>query len=150
MAELTEEQSGLLAAFSELTGADHETASHVLEAHGWDLNAGVDFFLENGSRPPPPAVPPTYIDETIIIDEDIGPGETAAPDGACLKGVSAARPGRGAGCSCLVRGRDGVLGEEPETSSYKDHVNQLRPRPFQWLVLCSRGLPALHPCFFSA
>ena len=75
-AELSDEQTGLVAAFSELTGADSETASHVLEAHGWDLNAGVDFFLENGARPavPPPApLEPEAVedaDEPIVIDSE--------------------------------------------------------------------------------
>ena len=44
--------------FTSITGADAPTAQHVLEAHGWDLNRGIEFFLEssNGSAALQPAV----------------------------------------------------------------------------------------------
>ena len=41
-----------IATFQAITGADHETAEHVLEAHGWDLNRGVNFYMESSSVGP--------------------------------------------------------------------------------------------------
>lgn len=38
-----------ISTFEAITGADHETAEHVLEAHGWDLNRGVNFFMESSA-----------------------------------------------------------------------------------------------------
>ena len=38
--------------FQSITGADESTARHVLDAHSWDLNRGVSFFLEYGSGDP--------------------------------------------------------------------------------------------------
>lgn len=38
-----------IATFQAITGADHETAEHVLEAHGWDLNRGVNFYMESSA-----------------------------------------------------------------------------------------------------
>eukprot|EP00884_Botryococcus_braunii_P004208 jgi/Botrbrau1/13789/Bobra.0056s0039.1 len=35
--------------FTSVTGADVETAEHVLDAHGWDLDRGVTYYLERGS-----------------------------------------------------------------------------------------------------
>ena len=45
-----------IATFQAITGADHETAEHVLEAHGWDLNRGVNFHMESSAAgiPEPP------------------------------------------------------------------------------------------------
>ena len=45
-----------IATFQAITGADHETADHVLEAHGWDLNRGVNFYMESSGTgiPEPP------------------------------------------------------------------------------------------------
>ena len=37
--------------FTSITGADAPTAQHVLEAHGWDLNRGIEFFLESSNAP---------------------------------------------------------------------------------------------------
>ena len=37
--------------FTSITGADAPTARHVLEAHGWDLNRGIEFFLESSNAP---------------------------------------------------------------------------------------------------
>ena len=34
-----------------LSGADTATAQHVLEAHAWDLNRSVEFFLEQSAAP---------------------------------------------------------------------------------------------------
>ena len=66
-----DEQTDLVAAFSELTGADSETAYHVLEAHGWDINAGVDFFLENGSLPLAPRDLQFHdADDAIVVDDE--------------------------------------------------------------------------------
>lgn len=33
--------------FQAITGADRATAEHVLEAHGYDLNRSVNFFMES-------------------------------------------------------------------------------------------------------
>lgn len=47
-----------IATFQAITGADDETAEHVLEAHGWDLNRGVNFYMESSDldfRTPAPA-----------------------------------------------------------------------------------------------
>jgi hypothetical protein len=42
-----EDESEALQTFQAITGADFATAEHVLEAHGWDLNKGVNFFMES-------------------------------------------------------------------------------------------------------
>ena len=44
-----------VATFSAITGADAQTAEHTLEAFGWDLNRGINFFMENGARMPLPS-----------------------------------------------------------------------------------------------
>jgi hypothetical protein len=44
-------QEGLIETFQSVTGADVATAQHVLEAHAWDLNRGVEFFLEQSAAP---------------------------------------------------------------------------------------------------
>ncbi len=51
-----EDHEGDIATFQAITGTDHETAEHVLEAHGWDLNRGVNFYMENSATgiPEPP------------------------------------------------------------------------------------------------
>lgn len=38
-----------IATFQAITGVDHETAEHVLEAHGWDLNRGLNFYMESSA-----------------------------------------------------------------------------------------------------
>ena len=37
--------------FQAITGADRPTSEHVLEAHGWDLNRSVNFFMESATLP---------------------------------------------------------------------------------------------------
>lgn len=46
-----ESKEDKIAFFQAVTGADHETAEHVLEAHGWDLNRGVNFYMESSAAP---------------------------------------------------------------------------------------------------
>jgi len=63
MADAAADHDAAIASFLEVTGSgDPATAEHVLEAHGWALDAAVAFFLEHGAggaapaaRPPPPA-----------------------------------------------------------------------------------------------
>lgn len=71
----------LVETFSSITGADAATAEHVLEAHAWDLNNSVNFFLEQGAAPLPEARglqehPVPYLDEE---DEDYDPGPAHRP-----------------------------------------------------------------------
>lgn len=47
----------LVNTFSAVTGADVETANHVLEAHAWDLNNSVEFFLEQSANNCPLPLP---------------------------------------------------------------------------------------------
>lgn len=35
--------------FQAITGVDHETAEHVLEAHAWNLNRGINFYIESSA-----------------------------------------------------------------------------------------------------
>ena len=51
MEESGEDQQ--IATFQGVTGADVATAQHVLEAHAWDLNRSVEFFLEQSAAPVP-------------------------------------------------------------------------------------------------
>jgi hypothetical protein len=70
------EHQDLVSTFIAVTGADDETAKHVLEAHAWDLNNSVEFFLEQGANHCPPAQPlgaqPASIDDHILADGDPG------------------------------------------------------------------------------
>ena len=71
----------LIETFSSITGADAATAEHVLEAHAWDLNNSVNFFLEQGAAPLPEARglqehPVPYLEEE---DEDYDPGPAHRP-----------------------------------------------------------------------
>lgn len=59
-----------VATFSAITGADAQTAEHTLEAFGWDLNRGVNFFLENGARMPLPSRPALDDDEPVLLGEE--------------------------------------------------------------------------------
>ena len=75
------EHEETIATFSGVTGADYATAQHVLEAHNFDLNNSVNFFLEqqgSGVLPAPRAVQEhrvPYLDDDE--DEDLEAG--AAP-----------------------------------------------------------------------
>ncbi|KAK9842580.1 hypothetical protein WJX81_007176 [Elliptochloris bilobata] len=63
-----------IATFSSITGADAHTAEHTLKAFGWDLNRGVNFFLENGARMPLPSrVPGLDDDEPVLLGEEAAP-----------------------------------------------------------------------------
>ena len=43
--------------FQTITGADNATAKHVLEAHAWNMDRGIGYFMEYGSTiPGQPAV----------------------------------------------------------------------------------------------
>lgn len=69
--------SQLLATFQSVTGADVATAQHVLEAHAWDLNRSVEFFLEQSAAPVPShgnlRAHAVSIDEAEEDDEGINP-----------------------------------------------------------------------------
>ncbi len=62
----TPKEQELIGTFSSVTGADAVTAQHVLEAHAWDLNNSVEFFLEQGINPCPPAL----LEHPVSIDEE--------------------------------------------------------------------------------
>lgn len=80
-------QAAQVQMFCSVTGADGDTAEHVLEAHGWDLNRSVEFFLENGaaahpSRQAVPAAPPGFqaAQTPIPVDDDSPPPLVSAED----------------------------------------------------------------------
>lgn len=50
MEEMSHEDA--ISTFQSITGADEKTAEHVLEAHAWDLNRGVNFFMESANSIP--------------------------------------------------------------------------------------------------
>ena len=52
-------QQAKIKTFTSVTGADDDTALHVLEAHNWDVDRSVMFFLEGGpsAQPQPRSVP---------------------------------------------------------------------------------------------
>lgn len=80
---MAEAENDLVSLFSSVTGADAPTAQHVLEAHGWDLNNSVNFFLEQSGAaiPAPRAIqehPVPYPDDDDD-DEDYEPEEPARP-----------------------------------------------------------------------
>lgn len=50
VARLTMADADKLATFQSITGADDETAQHVVESFGGDLDRAVNFFLENGEQ----------------------------------------------------------------------------------------------------
>jgi hypothetical protein len=70
MAEADHEE--VICTFSGVTGADYATAQHVLEAHSWDLNNSVNFFLEQqaGAALPPPRAPQEHPVPSLEEDED--------------------------------------------------------------------------------
>ncbi|KAI7837176.1 hypothetical protein COHA_008969 [Chlorella ohadii] len=75
------EREEALALFENLTGAAPHVAEHVLDAHGWDVNSAVEWYLESGgvghgigadAPQAVPASPPDYIeepDDEPIIEE---------------------------------------------------------------------------------
>jgi hypothetical protein len=66
--------------FESLTGASNHIAEHVLEAHGWDVNSAVEWYLESGgvgfgAPQQAPASPPDLIEEPDDLgDEEPGQG----------------------------------------------------------------------------
>ena len=73
--------------FCSVTGADRDTAEHVLEAHSWDLNRSVEFFLEHGaaahtSRQAVSAAPPgsQAAQAPILVDDELPPHLVPAQD----------------------------------------------------------------------
>ena len=70
-------QEDLVETFQSVTGADVATAQHVLEAHAWDLNRGVEFFLEQSAAPMTrqagPRAHAVSIDEAEEDDEAVDP-----------------------------------------------------------------------------
>ena len=53
---------GQIKLFCSVTGADADSALHVLEAHNWDMDRSVMFFMEGGG--PAPAPPQSRIAST--------------------------------------------------------------------------------------
>ena len=47
-------QTGQIKLFCSVTGADADSALHVLEAHNWDMDRSVMFFMEGGAPAPVP------------------------------------------------------------------------------------------------
>ena len=45
-------QRGQIKLFCSVTGADADSALHVLEAHNWDMDRSVMFFMEGGAPAP--------------------------------------------------------------------------------------------------
>ena len=85
MADDAATHDAAIAAICEFTGADAATAEHVLDAHGWALDAAVAFHLESGGageRPPAPrsdspvivsgggSPPYVMVDEDEVRDEE--------------------------------------------------------------------------------
>ncbi len=46
------EEANKVTQFCEICGSDRETAEHVLDAHSWDLDRSIGFFLEHGASMP--------------------------------------------------------------------------------------------------
>ena len=70
--------------FCELCGSDRETAEHVLDAHSWDLDRSIGFFMDHGGTLPsgvqqhvPEAMPDLV--EDPIRTTDSPPARPAAP-----------------------------------------------------------------------
>ena len=55
-----------------VTGADRPTAEHILEAHGFDLNKSVNYFLENAATGIP-------AHEVVLAPSDIAEPEEEEP-----------------------------------------------------------------------
>lgn len=78
--------------FCSVTGADADSALHVLEAHNWDMDRSVMFFMESGvpaphqSRPASTAAAPVSVQHTsegaIDLDDPPPPIEQQRPSEA--------------------------------------------------------------------
>lgn len=87
-----------VATFSAITGADAQTAEHTLEAFSWDLNRGINFFMENGARMPLPSRAPEPEDDDPVVlgdeprEDDAawrrGGGEQAHAAPLCERGAA--------------------------------------------------------------
>ena len=82
-----------------MTGADVATAQHVLEAHAWDLNRSVEFFLEQSAAPVPQPgnlrAHAVSIDEAEDDDEGVDPTFTLPVPATRMQGTESplqARP----------------------------------------------------------
>lgn len=84
-------QRGQIKMFCSVTGADADSALHVLEAHNWDMDRSVMFFMEPGapapqSRPLSTAAAPEPVQHTsesaIEVDEDRPPLQQQRPSEA--------------------------------------------------------------------
>lgn len=93
-----------VATFSAITGADAQTAEHTLEAFGWDLNRGVNFFLENGARMPLPSRPPEVLDddEPVVLNHDDADEGWRHGDGGAAQAHTAQTCERGVPACCPV------------------------------------------------
>lgn len=82
MASVTE--ANKVTQFCELCGSDRETAEHVLDAHSWDLDRSIGFFMDHGGTLPSdvqqhiPEVPPDLVEDPIRAT-DSPPARPAAP-----------------------------------------------------------------------
>ena len=86
-------QRGQINLFCSVTGADSDSAIHVLEAHNWDMDRSVMFFMEGGasssvpqhSRPSNSAVAPAHTSTAqptagpIDLDDDVPSLEPERP-----------------------------------------------------------------------
>lgn len=95
-------RSEVVSQFCSITGAPEHVAEHVLEAHEWDLNSSVEFYLESGGvghgngslggvgeaetaepRPPifsattAPRSSPIHIDDEDVVEDDVVMNEMA-------------------------------------------------------------------------
>lgn len=78
------EEANKVTQFCELCGSDRETAEHVLDAHSWDLDRSIGFFMDQGGILPsdvqqhiPEALPDLM--EDPIQATDSPPARPAAP-----------------------------------------------------------------------
>lgn len=107
-------QRGQIKLFCSVTGADADSALHVLEAHNWDMDRSVMFFMEGGAPAPqqhsrfastavaPAPMQQTAAEEPIDLDEDppSAPFELPRPSEA----VGTAPPNQHEVQECLQRG----------------------------------------------
>lgn len=69
-------QRGQIKLFCSVTGADADSALHVLEAHNWDMDRSVMFFMEGGA--PAPAPPQSRLASTAAAH---APAQQIATEG---------------------------------------------------------------------
>lgn len=85
------DRDSALSVFQNLTGANRTVAEHVLDAHGWDLDSSVNFFLESEGvgfgqgASAVPASPPDYVeepDDVVVVPPASIPSSRPLPAGA--------------------------------------------------------------------